>query len=189
MTFPGQLFGREKQYVIFTGRVYIYKMAQQTNTSKKSFFFERWTIPLFPTGWFFYCSPQFSVPKWKTMGSQSEILNVQRILVGWTTFFFLALKFGRAPWPCTLAVAFTKDLQILYYDNKDPIQTDSGSGCLKSWRTLHVSSCLVRTSPEFCPVFTFSHELLFHRDDILLMWNICKKYFGISKILSMATLF
>ena len=34
------------------------------------------------------------------MGSQSEILyheilNVQKILVGWTTFFFLALKYGR----------------------------------------------------------------------------------------------
>ena len=34
------------------------------------------------------------------MGSQSEILfheilDVQKILVGWTTFFFLALKFGR----------------------------------------------------------------------------------------------
>ena len=49
---------------------------------------------------FFNCSSQFSVPKWKTMGSQSEILfhgilNLQKILVGWTTFFFLALKFGR----------------------------------------------------------------------------------------------
>ena len=104
MTFPGQLFGREKQYVIFTGRDYIYKMEQQTNTSKESFFFERWTIHLVPR--------------------------------------------------CTLAVAFTKgkDLQILYYENKDPIQTDSESGCLKSLRTLHVSSCLGRTSPEFCPV-------------------------------------
>ena len=68
---------------------------------------------------------------------------------------------------CGLYLA--RHLFTLYYDNKDPIQTDSGSGCLKSWRTLHVSSCLVRTSPEFCPVFTFSHELLFHRDDILLM--------------------
>ena len=34
------------------------------------------------------------------IGSQSEILfheilNVQKILVSWTTFFFLALKFGR----------------------------------------------------------------------------------------------
>ena len=34
------------------------------------------------------------------MGSQSEILyheilDVQKILIGWTTFFFLALKFGR----------------------------------------------------------------------------------------------
>ena len=51
-------------------------------------------------GWFFNCSSQFSVPKWKTMGSQSEILfheilDVQMILVGWTTFFFLALKYGR----------------------------------------------------------------------------------------------
>ena len=51
-------------------------------------------------GAFFNCSSQFSVPKWKTMGSQSEILfheilDVQKILVGWTTFFFLALKFGR----------------------------------------------------------------------------------------------
>ena len=24
-----------------------------------------------------------------------EILNVQKILIGWTKFFFLALKFGR----------------------------------------------------------------------------------------------
>ena len=52
------------------------------------------------TGCFFNCSSQFSVPKWKTMGSQSEILfheilDVQKIHVGWTTFFFLALKFGR----------------------------------------------------------------------------------------------
>ena len=36
----------------------------------------------------------------KTMGSQSEILfheilNLQKIFVGWTMFFFLALKFGR----------------------------------------------------------------------------------------------
>ena len=51
-------------------------------------------------GAFFNCSSQFSVPKWKTMDSQSEILfheilNVQKILVGWTMFFFLALKFGR----------------------------------------------------------------------------------------------
>ena len=51
-------------------------------------------------GVFFYWSAQFSVPKWKTMGSQSEILfheilDVQKILIGWTTFFFLALKFGR----------------------------------------------------------------------------------------------
>ena len=41
------------------------------------------------TGWFFNCSSQFSVPKWKTMGNQSEILfheilDVQKILVGWT---------------------------------------------------------------------------------------------------------
>ena len=51
-------------------------------------------------GAFFNCSSQFSVPKWKMMGSQSEILfheilNVQKILVGWKTFFYLALKFGR----------------------------------------------------------------------------------------------
>ena len=51
-------------------------------------------------GAFFNCSSQFSVPKWKTIGSQSEILfheilDVQKILFGWTTFFFLALKFGR----------------------------------------------------------------------------------------------
>ena len=50
-------------------------------------------------GDFFNCSSQFSVLKWKTIGSQSEILfheilNVQKILVGWTTFFFLALKVG-----------------------------------------------------------------------------------------------
>ena len=37
------------------------------------------------------------------MGSQSdilfhEILNIQKILFGWTTFFFLALKFGRNSW-------------------------------------------------------------------------------------------
>ena len=36
----------------------------------------------------------------KNDGSQSEImfheiLDVQKILIGWTTFFFLALKFGR----------------------------------------------------------------------------------------------
>ena len=48
---------------------------------------------------FFNCSSQFSVTKWKTMGKQSEILfheilDVKKILVGWTTFFFLALKFG-----------------------------------------------------------------------------------------------
>lgn len=47
---------------------------------------------------FFNCSYQFSVPKWKTTGSQSEILfheilDVQKIIVGWTTFF-LALKFA-----------------------------------------------------------------------------------------------
>ena len=58
-------------------------------------------------GAFFNCSSQFSVPKWKTMGSQSEILfheilDVQKILVGWTTFFFLALKFGRNSWKTTL---------------------------------------------------------------------------------------
>ena len=51
--------------------------------------------------------PNFSVPKWKTMGSQSEILfheilDVQKILVGWTTFFFLALKFGRTSQKTTL---------------------------------------------------------------------------------------
>ena len=49
---------------------------------------------------FFNYSSQFSVPKWKTMGSQSEILfheilDVQKILVSWTTFFFLVLKIGR----------------------------------------------------------------------------------------------
>ena len=49
------------------------------------------------TEWFFNCSSQFSVPKWKTMGSKSEILfhrifHVQKIPVGWTMFFFLALK-------------------------------------------------------------------------------------------------
>ena len=48
----------------------------------------------------FNCSSQFSVPKWKTMGSLSgilfcEILDVRKILVSWTTFFCLALKFGR----------------------------------------------------------------------------------------------
>ena len=51
-------------------------------------------------GAFFNCSSKFSVPKWKTMDSQSEILfheilNVQKILIGWTKFFFLALKFGQ----------------------------------------------------------------------------------------------
>ena len=50
-------------------------------------------------GGFFNCSSQFLVPKWKTMGSQSEvlfheILDVQKILIGWTKIFFLALKFG-----------------------------------------------------------------------------------------------
>ena len=51
-------------------------------------------------GGFFYWSAQFSVPKWKTMGSQSEILfqeilDLQNILIDWTTFFFLALKLGQ----------------------------------------------------------------------------------------------
>ena len=51
-------------------------------------------------GGFFNWSSQFSVPKWKAMGTQSEnlfheVLGVQKIIVGWTTFFFLALKFGR----------------------------------------------------------------------------------------------
>ena len=41
------------------------------------------------------------------MGSQSEtqvheILNVQKILVGWTKFFILALKFGRNSQKTTL---------------------------------------------------------------------------------------
>ena len=54
------------------------------------------TMVEFMQGAFFNCSSQFSVPKWKTMGSQSEILfheilDVQKILVGWTTFLFLAL--------------------------------------------------------------------------------------------------
>ena len=51
-------------------------------------------------GGYFDWSAQISVPKWKTIGSQSEILfneilDVQKILVGWTMFFFSALKFGR----------------------------------------------------------------------------------------------
>ena len=53
----------------------------------------------FHTG-FFNCSSYFSEPKWKMMGRQSEILfheifNVQKILFGWITFFFLALKYGQ----------------------------------------------------------------------------------------------
>ena len=57
------------------------------------------TVPVIQGG-SFNCPSQFSVPKWKTMDSQSEILfheilNVQKILIGWTKFFFLALKFGR----------------------------------------------------------------------------------------------
>ena len=80
---------------------------------------EPWDIPKYKIGWstegladcpavslrfvqggIFNCSFKFSVPKWKLMGSQSEILiheilDVQKILVGWTKFFFLALKFGR----------------------------------------------------------------------------------------------
>ena len=59
---------------------------------------------VFYTGWFFNCFSQFSEPKWKTMGSQSvilfhEILDVQKILVGSTTFFFLALKLGQLKKP------------------------------------------------------------------------------------------
>ena len=56
---------------------------------------------------FFNCSSQFSVPKWKMMGSQSEILfheilDVQMILVGWITFFFFcteiwAVQLKKAP--------------------------------------------------------------------------------------------
>ena len=58
-------------------------------------------------GGFFHWSAQFSVPKWKTMGSQSEILfheilHVKRILIGWTTFFFLVLKIGRTSKKSTL---------------------------------------------------------------------------------------
>ena len=57
------------------------------------------TVPVIQGG-SFNCPFQFSVPKWKTMDSQSEILfheipDEQKILVGWTMFFFLALKFGR----------------------------------------------------------------------------------------------
>ena len=56
-------------------------------------------------GVFFNCSSQFSVPKRKTLGSQSEnlfheILDVQMILVGWTTFFFLALDRTVKKAPC-----------------------------------------------------------------------------------------
>ena len=48
----------------------------------------------------------------KNMGSQSEILfhgilDVQKIPVGWTTFFFLALKFGRNSYkkpPCEISM-------------------------------------------------------------------------------------
>ena len=48
----------------------------------------------------FNVPPNFQYQNEKTMGSQSknlfhEILDVQKILVGWTMFFFLALKFGR----------------------------------------------------------------------------------------------
>ena len=44
------------------------------------------------------------------MGSQSEtlfldILNVQKILVGWTTFFFLAQKVGRNSYKNTLYIS------------------------------------------------------------------------------------
>ena len=44
--------------------------------------------------------PNLQYQNEKTMDSQSEILvheilNVQKILIGWTKFFFLALKFGR----------------------------------------------------------------------------------------------
>ena len=49
---------------------------------------------------YYNCFSKFAVPKWKTMGSQSEILfheilNVQKNLVGWTIVFLLALKFGQ----------------------------------------------------------------------------------------------
>ena len=51
-------------------------------------------------GFFLTVPPNFQYQNEKQMGSQSEVLfheipDVQKILVGWTTFFFLALKFGR----------------------------------------------------------------------------------------------
>ena len=54
------------------------------------------------------------------MGSQSEILfheilDAQKILVGWTMFFFFALKFGRnskkKP-PCIISYHFDQDYII-----------------------------------------------------------------------------
>ena len=50
---------------------------------------------------FFNWSALFSVPKWKTSCSQpkvlfQEIINVNKLLVGWASFFILVLKMGRA---------------------------------------------------------------------------------------------
>ena len=63
---------------------------------KKISFIQVWWWWSNSTGWFFLLVST----KMKTMGSQSEILfheilYVQKILVGWTTFFFLVLKIGR----------------------------------------------------------------------------------------------
>ena len=52
-------------------------------------------------GGFFNWPSPFSVPKWKTSRSQpgqpfQENFNVKKLLIGWASFFILALKMGRA---------------------------------------------------------------------------------------------
>ena len=55
------------------------------------------------TGWFFLTVPpnfQYRNEKWLEVLFH-EIFDVQEILVGWTTFFFLALKFKKKA-PCII---------------------------------------------------------------------------------------
>ena len=90
-------------------------------------------------GGFFNWSAQFSVPKWKTMGSQSEILfheilDVQKIVIDWTTFFFLALKFGRnilKKTPCIIHnYTYKKQLPVLHCSGQYSVEnssTDTGT--------------------------------------------------------------
>ena len=105
LKFSHQLQSRRSSWkmclpIIFLGHLgdlvkdldYRLKLCSDSNVDANDHF---WFIQ----GAFLNWSSQFSVPKWKMMGSQSdilfhEILNVQKILVGWTTFFFCVLKFG-----------------------------------------------------------------------------------------------